>query len=106
MKINSSPLPEEEGLINEKRVEQMRKTLSSISYGDENWLDKYSQWHTDPCNQFVGILLNIDPFKLPIAGDNMTFDYDDRDCQIYVEMISMAFFICSALKNTSRRPWK
>lgn len=103
MKTYSSPLPKEERLNNEKRLRQMRETLNSISFGDECWLDKYTQWHADPRNQFVGILLNIDPFNLPIAGDNMTFDYDDRDCQIYVEMISMAFFICCALKEHEQK---
>ena len=103
MNTNSLPLTEKERTEQEKNVAVMRATFEAISTDNENWLDKYSEWSREPCNQLCGILFNINPFNIENAGDRMAFDYSDRDCPLLVELIKMSFFLCYAFKEHEQK---
>ena len=38
----------------------------------ENWLEAYNQWCNEEKNQFVSLLMIMDPFNLSCAGDSYT----------------------------------
>lgn len=94
-----SELTSEERAAANQTSQLIRATLEGIVFDGESWLERFNAWNDDEHNRLVGLLYNIDPYNLEIAGDNMAFDYMDADCPLLANIISMALFTCISFKE-------
>ena len=92
----------EEHALNKKNLALLKNGLNSISL-DGNWLEKYKAWRTEEENSFDALLEMKDSFNLDLAGDAVSLESDDGDCDSFFDFICLAAFFSDEVKRHTHR---
>lgn len=89
----------------QKYILNMQKDIRSGLHDIDmmgNWLEAYNQWCNEEKNQFISLLMIMDPFNPSCAGDSYTYDRANPDHIVDLDIMRMSVFLSEHLMKLSR----